>query len=163
MNISNVQVGGAFGVPSSMPSSVTPRRPEPDRGLDVGRPGTRQISGMAQQMNHLQELQQQDPARFVEAVTQIADVLRSASQSQPANGSVLRRAADAFAAAAQTREMPALTPHAATRSPSIAPPPPDNPYGARAGYANAYAQPTTAASWQTIENAMRSVLEQPSR
>ncbi len=67
-----------------------------------------QMSQLAQDMKKLQDLQKTDPAKFKQLAEQISQALQSQAQQQTATAGELSKAADVFAQAAQSGQLPAV-------------------------------------------------------
>jgi hypothetical protein len=105
----NINTSSLSSTSAAAPTSQVRQRGNDGDADDVGGASTDpQMSQMAQEMKKLQDLQKSDPAKFKQLAEQISQALQSQSQQQTATAGELSKAADVFAQAAQTGQMPAV-------------------------------------------------------
>jgi hypothetical protein len=159
----------SIGSGASTAASTAKRAHRPDGDADdVGANATATSPGMsaiAQDMNQLRTLQQQDPAKFKDVMAQIATAMQSLAQAQPQNGA-LAKVADDFQQAAQSGQMPAVGgkgghhhhAHGAKPPAADAAQQPQQASGV-----SAYTKADRESAWQSAEKAISEVLSKVSQ
>jgi hypothetical protein len=150
------------GIGSGASLAATARRTHrPDGDADdVAGAASTGMSAIAQDMNQLRTLQQDDPEKFKAVMAQIASAMKDLAEAQPQNGA-LGKLAGEFQQAAETGQMPALGGKGGHHHPKheARPPPADEAAKpATVSGVATYAKADRESAWQAVEKAISEAL-----